>query len=430
MAGSRTDRLYRSVLLSKFFTKGWGKPEHLKRIFQFRRLIADRGECLKLIDPDHPVNIIKETRSADHILVEGEFESPFVEHCRDLLPPESVRAHFQLLLPRQWRGSLRPTVLHLAGTGDHYFWRRRSLLANPLLKQDGIASIMLENPFYGSRKPHDQVRSSLRCVSDLFVMGACLILESMVLFHWAQRYGLGPVGITGISMGGHMASLAASVWPHPIPLVPCLSSTSASYVFTSGVMSSSIDWDLLERQYFSDNIYKNELRNMVRVVDPVEDVSSLARNPITTNLRSRSPAPANPAGSRLSSTESPSAPDIVTSRSAGVVTHMAQSKSMLLSRASSEPVVDTAAVTFMRALMDECTHLANFPVPADPQLVIHVQANDDAYMPRLSDRAMRRVWPGCTVRQLDAGHVGAYLFNQDVFRSVTAHTQHSPYFPV
>jgi len=29
-----------------------------------------------------------------------------------------------------------------------YYWRRRTLLARPLLKEAGIASILLENPFY------------------------------------------------------------------------------------------------------------------------------------------------------------------------------------------------------------------------------------------------------------------------------------------
>jgi hypothetical protein len=32
-------------------------------------------------------------------------------------------------------------------------------------------------------------------------------------------------------MGGHMASLAASTWPKPISLVPCLAWTSASVTF-------------------------------------------------------------------------------------------------------------------------------------------------------------------------------------------------------
>ena len=37
------------------------------------------------------------------------------------------------------------------------FWRRRLFMAKPLLQEAGIASIILENPFYGSRKPKAQL---------------------------------------------------------------------------------------------------------------------------------------------------------------------------------------------------------------------------------------------------------------------------------
>lgn len=59
-----------------------------------------------------------------------------------------------------------------------------------------------------------------------------------------------------------MASLAASSWPKPVVLVPCLSWSTASSVFTRGVMSGAIDWSLLESQYFSNQIY-NEILDMV-----------------------------------------------------------------------------------------------------------------------------------------------------------------------
>lgn len=42
-------------------------------------------------------------------------------------------------------------------------------------------------------------------MSDIFVMGGCLILESLVLFHWCEREGFGPLGVTGLSMGGHVS---------------------------------------------------------------------------------------------------------------------------------------------------------------------------------------------------------------------------------
>lgn len=98
-------------------------------------------------------------------------------------------------------------------------------------------------------------------------MGGCLVLECLVLLHWCERNGFGPLGVTGLSMGGHMASLAATNWPKPLVLVPCLSWSTASTVFTEGVMSQSINWDVLETQYFADGNYRERLSKMVTVVD-------------------------------------------------------------------------------------------------------------------------------------------------------------------
>lgn len=98
-------------------------------------------------------------------------------------------------------------------------------------------------------------------------MGGCLVLESIVLLNWCEKNGLGPLGITGLSMGGHMASLAATNWPKPLVLVPCLSWSTASSVFTQGVMSQSINWDFLETQYYADGNFRERLAKMVTIVD-------------------------------------------------------------------------------------------------------------------------------------------------------------------
>nr|CAD7588782.1 unnamed protein product [Timema genevievae] len=264
MSGSRLDHVYRSILQTKFFNKGWGKPDNLKRLFEFRKVMANRESCYQLVHKDYPVTITKENLGSDYNMLEGHLLSPFVTHLPGILPKEAEVAHFQVILPKKWNSDhYKPICLHLAGTGDHGFWRRRQLMAKPLIKEAGIAAIILENPFYGLRKPKDQVRSNLHNVSDIFVMGGCLMLESLVLFHWCERNGYGPLGITGMSMGGHMASLAATNWPKPLVLVPCLSWSTASPVFTQGVMSSSIDWQLLQSQYFADEVFKEEINKMV-----------------------------------------------------------------------------------------------------------------------------------------------------------------------
>ncbi|XP_064637354.1 protein ABHD18-like [Lineus longissimus] len=271
---SRLDQFYRKLLLTKFFTKGWGNPTSLKRLFEVQSIMTNRDKCKHVVPSDYPIHIDKEELSGDCRLIEGHFLSPFEKMLPGIMPKEVKTARFQMLFPIQWRGNLKPTVLHLAGTGDHHFNRRRFLLARPLLKEYGIASIILENPYYGVRKPPAQLRSSLHNVSDLFVMGGALICESVALFHWCERNGYGPLGISGLSMGGHMASIAATNWDKPLSLTPCLSWSTASNVFTQGVMSGAIPWHLLESQYVADNFYKDEVGKFI--TDPNESLKKRA----------------------------------------------------------------------------------------------------------------------------------------------------------
>lgn len=274
---SRLDQLYRRILISRLFTKGWGKPENLKRLFDCRKIISNREECIKLIPPDYPVHVDKDVTMEDHRIMEGHFLSPFALYMADVMPKEVEIARFQMIMPKLWNTSLKPICVHLAGTGDHYFWRRRTLLAKPLLKESGIASIILENPYYGVRKPKKQLRSALHNVSDLFVMGGALIMESLVLFNWCERQGWGPLGITGISMGGHMASLAASNWDKPLSLIPCLSWSTASGVFTHGILSEAIPWRVLQTQYHEEREYATEIKKLIQSPEDVVKAYSLGK---------------------------------------------------------------------------------------------------------------------------------------------------------
>jgi hypothetical protein len=45
-----------------------------------------------------------------------------------------------------------PLCIQLAATGDQGLWKRRRFIAQPLLAQ-GIGSLILENAYYGSRRP-------------------------------------------------------------------------------------------------------------------------------------------------------------------------------------------------------------------------------------------------------------------------------------
>eukprot|EP00090_Calanus_glacialis_P012441 TRINITY_DN21001_c0_g1_i1.p1 TRINITY_DN21001_c0_g1~~TRINITY_DN21001_c0_g1_i1.p1 ORF type:complete len:279 (-),score=91.66 TRINITY_DN21001_c0_g1_i1:82-918(-) len=260
-------------------------------------------------------------------------------------------------------------------------------MALPMIKERNVASIILENPYYGLRKPKSQLRSSLHHVSDLFLMGACIIMESQVLLRWAQKEGFGPLCCHGISMGGNMACLAASAWPHPIGLVPCLSWTSASVTFCQGVMSKAINWKLLEEQFNKTKEFKTDIWDLVDSPEFDSEKRYLGNHSITMDQQSRS-------------TSFP-----------------------LLSKlplpAMRKPHIDPnpEALHFMRGLMDECTHLGNYSLPMDTELVELVVAEYDAYQPRQGVVPLQQLWPGCRTRTIEEGHIRSYLFKQHVFRT-------------
>lgn len=86
MSTSRLDVVYRSLLLTRFFTQGWGKPEHMKAIFGLRRRVADREIALTFVDPNHEICIDKEVKHKTHRVLEGRFKTPVV----DLLPGKII----------------------------------------------------------------------------------------------------------------------------------------------------------------------------------------------------------------------------------------------------------------------------------------------------------------------------------------------------
>ncbi|XP_037636142.1 protein ABHD18 [Sebastes umbrosus] len=439
MGVSRLDVFYRRLLLTKLFIGGWGKPEDLKRIFEFRKLIGDRERCRSLVPKDYPVHINKTEEHIDCHIHEGFFISPLEHLVPGILPPEAVKARFQFIVPKRWQKN-RPVCIHLAGTGDHFFWRRRTLMARPMVKEAGMASLLLENPYYGYRKPKDQLRSSLKNVSDLFVMGGALILESTVLLHWLEREGYWPLGMTGISMGGYMASLAVTNWPKPIPLIPCLSWSTASSVFTTGVLSKAVNWKELEKQYAINSVYNKEIIKLLEYcgadsfkmgpdfaknMDSLEHLLGLSgdQNPKAGGeaeagrglLIGGVPEGGGASVDQLLSSVNSSGMSLDTLPRSLHANNTLPGKKMDLAKCY-RPSLHRESISFMKGVMDECTHMANFSVPVDTSLIVVVQAKEDAYIPRTGVLSLQEIWPGCEVRYLNGGHISAYLFKQNVFR--------------
>lgn len=237
----------------RIFKGGWGRVdwfEDLRRI-ALATQGGDLGPATAFVRPDLEIEYSKAQRESEFEIVEGRFESPAAKY----LPLEARVAHFALYTSKRAfaarnssRQTWRPLVVLLAPTGDHGFLRRRMLFAKPLL-DEGISSLILENPFYGSRKPAEQWRSALLYVCDLLSMGAGLVSETLSLLnHFEAHSKHNLFGVSGASLGGQMAAHVAVSTTRPLAIVPCITPYSAAPVFTEGVLKDWCDWRELERQ--------------------------------------------------------------------------------------------------------------------------------------------------------------------------------------
>ncbi|XP_031520151.1 protein ABHD18 isoform X5 [Papio anubis] len=364
MGVSKLDILYRRLLLTKLFIRGWGRPEDLKRLFEFRKMIGNRERCQNLVSSDYPVHIDKIEEQSDCKILDGHFVSPMAHYVPDIMPIESVIARFQFIVPKEWNSKYRPVCIHLAGTGDH------------------------------------------------------------------------------------MASLAVSNWPKPMPLIPCLSWSTASGVFTTGVLSKSINWRELEKQYYTQTVYEEEIIHMLEYcgtdsfkmgqefvkcftssADKLTNLNLVSRTlnlDITNQVVSQKPADchnssktsvsATSEGLLLQDTSKMKCFNQTLSTNKSSYTSCNPQSYHLLSKEQRRNNLRKESLIFMKGVMDECTHVANFSVPVDPSLIIVVQAKEDAYIPRTGVRSLQEIWPGCEIRYLEGGHISAYLFKQGLFR--------------
>ncbi len=232
MAESWLDSVFVKVMKRRpFFADGWGS-EHGLRVVS---ALPSEREVLPSIAPSWG----EPRRHGDLEWLEGRFPSPEAELLQ--LPLESREAVVRWVRPVG--GDRLPICLHTAATGEFGF-SRRMRLARPLASR-GIASLLLENPYYGSRQPADQHGPSVRTVYDLLAMGRACVQEARGLLAWFHGQGHRLLGVSGFSMGGQTAAMAAASCPFPVAGVPLAGSHSATAVFLDGLLRYVVDWDAL-----------------------------------------------------------------------------------------------------------------------------------------------------------------------------------------
>lgn len=230
VAGSRSERIY-----PRLFPEGWGDDTFLDRY----------REPVRSLKPFPAVEfdwISKPSRSG-LLAWEASFPSPASD-----LPAAARTAHLLMVSPTPKPDRI---VLLMAALNDHGFSTRLALARH--LARVGIASVLLENPFYGRRRTNVH-KQATRTVLDLLVMGRAATLEGVLVLSALRRSSDARLGVSGYSMGGNIAALVGAVSPFPIALAPLAPPHSPGPVFSQGVLSRTVKWGSLGGRHRRDEL--------------------------------------------------------------------------------------------------------------------------------------------------------------------------------
>jgi len=240
----------------RFFAGGFGDPA----------LLDQRIAAFSAFEPTADIAVAwgPETVSKHAIERDGVFESP----AADRLPPEAKRAIVRgIFPPHRSRGR---AVLWLAATNDEG-WTMRRNVALPLARE-GITSLILENPYYGVRRPIGQARADLHTVADQAAMNGATLVEARALLSMLGR-DHAKLCVAGFSMGGQMAALVGASYPADIATVAFAAGDTAVPIFLDGVLARAVHWDVLSREAGSLDRARAQLAE-------VFDAASLGRQPL------------------------------------------------------------------------------------------------------------------------------------------------------
>lgn len=208
----------------RVFPGGWGNPDCVA--------LLDRPDLMLDEVPVLDISWTPRKHLADRVVRDGTF--PAVTD----VPEPSRTAAIRLIEPP--RGADRLCLL-VAAWNDHGYTTREQLAAE--LLGLGIGSLILEIPYYGSRRIVGPETSPIPTVADFARMGLGTVMEGRALLHHFR--GDYQMGVSGYSMGGNIGALIGAAAGFPVAMAPLAASHSPGPVFLDGVISNGIDWDAL-----------------------------------------------------------------------------------------------------------------------------------------------------------------------------------------
>ncbi len=208
----------------RIFPDGWGDRSHIEQL----------GDTDTLQSPAPKLDIAWSPTKhlGDRTVRDGRFNA-----ITDL-PVSARTATVRVIEPPAGTDRL---CLLMAAWNDHGY-DTRQLLADELVGR-GIGSLILEIPYYGSRRVVAHDEQPIPTVADFARMGLGAVAEGQALLHhFRDRYRM---GVSGYSMGGNIGALVGALAGFPVAMAPHAASHSPGPVFLDGVISNGIVWDSL-----------------------------------------------------------------------------------------------------------------------------------------------------------------------------------------
>jgi hypothetical protein len=230
-----TDLALTTLLRSiRLYEDGFGDRASLERLVEAVR-VTRRDDPLPALE----LRWGRVERSRRVIERHARFVSPAPE-----LPEESREGHLVFLEPAHLDPAARPdVVVLLAMTGEEGYLARRRFASS--LIDAGLAVLVLENAFYGARRPRGQLGPSLRTVRDQFAMNYATVVEGRALAAWLRERGHPHTVLSGYSQGGIMAAFVSALLPFETACVPRGAGAAVEAIFTRGALSRAMRWDKL-----------------------------------------------------------------------------------------------------------------------------------------------------------------------------------------
>jgi dienelactone hydrolase len=208
----------------RFFADGWGDPD----------LLGTPDISIGPTAPITPSWTSREVNDSGHIVRFGNYDAGDRN-----LPIRSQIGAVQSIEPDR---EAHRTVLLMAAWNEHDPTIRVAIAER--LADQGIRSIIPENPFYGSRHPNPESHQPIRTVSDFMQMGLAAVTEAKGLLTGMRESGH-ELGVSGYSMGGNVAAIISATLDFPIATAPLAASHSPGPVFLDGALKAGIAWDAL-----------------------------------------------------------------------------------------------------------------------------------------------------------------------------------------